>query len=81
MTKGELISIIGLAGMVLSIMCLDSDYFIPAAILACGFGLMSFAGHMLTGESFIDEDQVDEEKIKSNRDELFRQWVLREKIK
>ena len=81
MTRGEFFQILGICGMILSGLCFDSAFIAPAAILFLAFTILSVASHFLMDEGFLDKDNPDEDRIKANRDELFRQWVLREKIK
>ena len=84
MSKGEKISIIGLLGMTTMVLCLDSPYFIPALILFGAFTLMTFAGHFLAGEGFINNDdltKISKRKIQQNRDKVFRNWVKSGRIK
>lgn len=84
MSKGEVITLAGVSGMILMGLCLESDFWIPALILFAGFGLLAFAGHYLADEGFIDSNdiaKIDKKKIARNRDEVFRNWVKSGKVK
>ena len=84
MTTGEKIKLIGLGGMILAALCMDSEFFVPAAILFMAFGILTFSCHFMMNEGFIDSDdiaKIDKKKIARNREEVFRNWVKSGKIK
>lgn len=84
MTTGEKIKLIGLGGMILAALCMDSEFFVPAAILFMAFGIMTFSCHFMMDEGFIDSDdmrKIDQKKIRQNREQVFNMWVLTGTVK
>lgn len=73
MSRGELFGIIGLTGMVLSVLCLESAM-LPAVITFGICSIVCFAGQLIGDGGFI-KDTTSEDRIRQNRERLWRSWM------
>ena len=81
MSKGEKLGVTGICGMLLMVMVADGTFCVPAIILFCAFGIIAFAAHLIADESFLDEKQIDAEKIARNRELVWKNWITKGGIK
>ena len=79
MTRGEVLGVIGLCGMVLSILCLESMA-IPAVIAFGIFSIICFAGHLIADGGFIEKTE-DTDKIARNREMVWKNWIMESEVK
>ena len=79
MTRGETLGVIGLCGMVLSILCLESMA-IPAVIAFGVFSIICFGGHLIADGGFIEKTE-DTDKIARNREMVWKNWIMESEVK
>ena len=79
MTRGEVLGIVGLCGMVLSILCLESMA-IPAVIAFGIFSIICFGGHLVADGGFIEKTE-DTDKIARNRERVWKNWITESEVK
>jgi len=79
MTRGEIIGICGLIGMVMSVLCLESAM-IPAVIAFGICSIVSFGGHLIADEGFIEKTE-DTDKIARNRERVWKNWITESEVK
>lgn len=82
MKLSERILVLCLLGMMLMVLMLDSDFFLPAIILCGAFALIGFGAHFISewNEPFIKVDS-NEDRVAWNREEVFRNWLESGRIK
>ena len=79
MTRGETFGVIGLCGMVLSILCLESMA-IPAVIAFGIFSIICFAGHLVADGGFIERTE-DNDRIANNREKVWKNWISESEVR
>ena len=79
MSKGELIGIMGLCGMVMSVLCLESAM-IPAVIAFGICSIVSFGGHLIADGGFLEATE-DTDRIMKNREMVWRYWYYGSEVK
>lgn len=80
MSRGELIGLCGLIGMVLSILCLETMA-IPAVITFGICSIICFAGHVLGGDGGFIERTEDKDRIANNREKVWKNWITESEVR
>ena len=79
MSRGELIGIMGLCGMVMSVLCLESAM-VPAVIAFGICSIISFGGHLLGDGGFIERTE-DNDRIANNREKVWKNWISESEVR
>ena len=79
MTRGEVLGVIGLCGMVLSILCLESMA-IPAVIAFGVFSIICFGGHLIADGGFIERTE-NNDRIANNREKVWKNWISESEVR